>query len=94
MEKKKLRCCRQWKRLAKKKDCAVISAVGGHFNTLARCKRPDIVFAVNRATRRSQAPCKEDRLLAQMIAKYLTAKKELKFMVESQGCNERRRGAG
>ncbi|GMF57079.1 unnamed protein product [Phytophthora fragariaefolia] len=55
---------------------------------IARCTRPDIVFAVHRATRRTHAPIMQDWKLAKRIARYLAGSVALKLrMNEDQAPN-------
>ena len=50
---------------------------------ISRCTRPDIAFAVHRATRKCHAPTMNDWKLAKRIARYLSGTKEMKMrMVE------------
>ncbi|KAE8884915.1 hypothetical protein PF010_g28249 [Phytophthora fragariae] len=50
---------------------------------ISRCTRPDISFAVHRATRNSHAPSKADWRLAKRIAKYLKGTKSIKFSMNA-----------
>ncbi|OWZ16104.1 Methylmalonate-semialdehyde dehydrogenase [Phytophthora megakarya] len=52
---------------------------------ITRCTRPDIAFAVHRATRHTHAPTLSDWKLAKRIARYLAGSLDLRFhMVEDQ----------
>ena len=46
---------------------------------IARCSRPDIAFAVLRATRRSHAPSEYDMKLARRILRYLAGTTGMKL---------------
>ena len=51
---------------------------------ISRCTRPDIAFAVHRATRSSHAPSVGDWRLINKIAKYLTGTSHFKFMIRGE----------
>jgi hypothetical protein len=46
---------------------------------LARCTRPDIAFAVHKATRRTHSPTMDDWKLAKRILRYLAGTRELRL---------------
>nr|CCA20622.1 Yokozuna putative [Albugo laibachii Nc14] len=67
----------------------VFQSLVGSLLWIARCTRPDIAFAVHRATRRSHAPREGDWLLAKRIAKYLKGTKGITFrMAGDKDANE------
>ena len=49
---------------------------------ISRCTRPDISFAVHRATRRTHAPTLMDYKVAKRIARYLKGTRSLKLCLE------------
>lgn len=53
---------------------------------IARCARPDIMFAVHCATRRAHAPTMADWKLAKRISRYLSGTRSLRFYMS--GCDE------
>ncbi|KAE9329513.1 hypothetical protein PR003_g15543, partial [Phytophthora rubi] len=55
----------------------------GSFLWISRCTRPNISFAVHRATRNSHAPREADWRLAKRIAKYLKGTKSIKFVMNA-----------
>ncbi|KAE9007332.1 hypothetical protein PF005_g12321 [Phytophthora fragariae] len=50
---------------------------------IARCTRPDIAFAVHRATQRSHAPRQSDWQLAKNIARYLMGTLDFDFVMQA-----------
>jgi hypothetical protein len=52
---------------------------------IARCTRPDIAFAVHRASCRSHAPTVTDYAAAKRVARYLKGTKELKLHMRPNG---------
>ena len=48
---------------------------------IARCPKPDISFAVHRATRRTHQPTVSDWKLANYVARYLKKTKDMKLEV-------------
>lgn len=48
----------------------------------SRCTRPDISYAVHRATRRTHCPTESDWKLAKKIARYLQGSKDLRLRMK------------
>ncbi|GMG17047.1 unnamed protein product [Phytophthora fragariaefolia] len=52
---------------------------------IARCTRPDIAFAVHKATRRTHAPTVADWKLAKRVLRYLAGTRSLKLRIKGYG---------
>ncbi|GMF36918.1 unnamed protein product [Phytophthora fragariaefolia] len=64
---------------------AYFQSLVGSLLWIARCTRPDIMFAVHCATRRSHAPTMADWKLAKRIARYLSGTRKLKLLMGGGG---------
>ena len=57
----------------------------GNLLWIARCTRPDISFAVHRATRPTHSPIMKDWKMVKRIARYINGTKTLKLFIGSTG---------
>ncbi|OWZ16109.1 Pol Polyprotein [Phytophthora megakarya] len=55
---------------------------------IARCTRPDVAFAVRKATRKTHSPSMVDWRLAKRILRYLTGTKQLRLQMNGNGGSE------
>jgi hypothetical protein len=60
----------------------------GSLMWVARCTRPDIAFAVHKASRRTHNPTMSDWKLGKRIARYLAGSKSLRLSMKGQGALE------
>jgi hypothetical protein len=64
----------------------VYQSIVGSLLWIARCTRPDIMFAVHAVTRKTHAPSEKDLKIAKQIMRYLKGTKDLKLHMESYKC--------
>ncbi|KAE9261798.1 hypothetical protein PR003_g33793, partial [Phytophthora rubi] len=60
----------------------------GSLMWVARCTRPDIAYAVHKASRRTHSPTMSDWKLGKRIARYLAGTKSLRLSMKGQGALE------
>ena len=64
-------------------------SIVGSLLWVARCTRPDIAFAVQRATRQTHVPHVRDWKLAKRIARYLSRSKMMKLEMRANNMREK-----
>ncbi|KAE9098045.1 hypothetical protein PF006_g23440 [Phytophthora fragariae] len=60
----------------------------GSLMWVERCTRPDIAYAVHKASRRTHSPTMSDWKLGKRIARYLAGTKSLRLSMKGQGASE------